>query len=372
MAPCAPQARPRRLKMKTYRNFYTQIYDFANLHAAYCAARRAKRDRAEVVRFEQRVEDALFRLQDQLREQTYAPGAYRHFYIFEPKRRKISAAPFRDRVVHHALVNLLDPIWERKFIHDSYACRVGKGTHRALDRCTEWVCKYRYVLQCDVAQYFPTIDHAILLAILSRTIADPQALWLCERIIASGAGVLDSERTPHWFPGDDLFAPLRPQGLPIGNLTSQFWANVYLNELDQFAKRELKCRAYLRYADDFLLFSDDKAALHAWHAELRDYAAERLRLRLHEHKCQVYPTRSGVPFLGFRHFVDHRRLKRESVVRFRRRLRVMQREYTAGRISRADVGVRIQSWCAHAAHGNTYRLRSQILRQAVFPSPSEL
>lgn len=251
-------------------------------------------------------------------------------------------------------------------IHDSYACRVGKGTHRALDRCTAWVRRHRFVLQCDVAKFFPTIDHAILLGILGRTIADDRVLWLCERIISSGAGVLDSEREPHWFPGDDLFAPLRPQGLPIGNLTSQFWANVYLNELDQFVKRELKCRAYLRYADDFLLFADDPATLHRWHAELRAYAAERLRLLLHPHKCQVYPTRTGVPFLGFRHFASHRRLKRPSVVRFRRRLRTYQRDYATGHMSLAQAGERIRSWCAHAAHGSTRRLRSQILRQAIF------
>ncbi len=183
--------------MKTYRNFYAQIYDFANLHAAYLAARRSKRGRAEVMRFEQRVEDNLLRLQGELRDQVYRPGQYRHFYIYEPKKRKISAAPFRDRVVHHALVNLIEPIWERKFIHDSYACRVGKGTHRAIDRCSQWVRQYRYVLQCDIAKFFPTIDHAILLAILGRTIADSQVMWLCTQIVASGAGVLDSEREPY-------------------------------------------------------------------------------------------------------------------------------------------------------------------------------
>jgi RNA-directed DNA polymerase len=354
--------------MKRYRDLYPQVYDFENLYLAYRAARRAKRDRAEVARFEARVEDQIFRLQEELRDGTYTPGAYRHFYIHEPKRRKISAAPFRDRVVHHALVNVIEPLFERAFIHDSYTCRVGKGTHRALDRCTQWVRQYRYVLQCDVAKFFPTIDHAILLAILGRKLADAQALWLCERIVRSGAGVLDSEREPLWFPGDDLFAPLRPQGLPIGNLTSQFWANVYLNELDQFVKRELRCRAYLRYADDFLLFHDDKPTLHRWMGDLRDFAASRLRLLLHPAKCQVFPTRTGVPFLGFRHFGTHRRLKRPSVVRFRRRLWSLQQAYADGRISREKAGESIQSWCAHAAHGNTYRLRNQILRQAIFPA----
>lgn len=356
--------------MRTYRNLYPQVYDFANLHAAYVAARRAKRGRGAVVAFTQRVEDELLRLQDELASQTYRPGGYHHFYIREPKRRKISAAPFRDRVVHHALVNVIEPIFERRFIFDSYACRAGKGTHRALDRCTQWVRQHAYVLQCDVAKFFPTIDHATLEGILGRTLADPQILWLCTTIIASGAGVLDSEREPRWFPGDDLFAPLRPQGLPIGNLTSQFWANTYLNELDQFVKRELKCRAYLRYADDFLLFSDDKPTLHAWHSELRSFAAARLRLQLHERKCQVYPTRTGVPFLGFRHYGSHRRLRRASVVRFGRRLLDMQRAFAAGTTSREKIGERIQSWCAHAAHGSTYRLRNRMLRQATFTPPA--
>jgi retron-type reverse transcriptase len=352
--------------MKTYRNLYPQVYDFENLYVSYWAARRAKRGRVEVARFEAQVEDALFRLQEELRDETYQPGAYCHFYIYEPKKRKISAAPFRNRVVHHALVNVIEPIFERRFIHDSYACRVGKGTHRALNRCTEFVKRYPFVLQCDVAKFFPTIDHAILLSILGRTIADAQVLRLCERIVRSGEGVLDGERELHWFPGDDLFAPLRPQGLPIGNLTSQFWANVYLNDLDQFVKRTLKCRAYVRYADDFLLFHDDKAALHAWLGELRDFAATRLRLLLHPAKCQVFPTRSGVPFLGFHHFATHRRLKRPTVVRFRRRLRRMQQAYAQGLISIEKVGASIQSWCAHAAHGSTRRLRSQILRQTIF------
>lgn len=352
--------------MKTYNNLYPHIYDFANLHRAYRAARRGKRGRPDVVAFEQRVEDELFTLQRELASETYRPGAYRHFYIHEPKKRKISAAPFRDRVVHHALHQLLEPIWEPLFIHDSYACRAGKGTHRALDRCTQWVRTHRYVLQCDVATFFPTIDHAILAQIIGRKITDQQTLALCQTIIASGADVHSNERQPRWLPGDDLFAPLRPQGLPIGNLTSQFWGNVYLNELDQFVKRTLRCRTYLRYADDFLLFADDKARLHTWLGELRHFCSSRLRLHLHTTKCQVYPVATGVPFLGFRHLGSHRRLKRASVVRFRRRLRAMQHDYAAGRAKREKIGERIRSWCAHAAHGSTYRLRSRMLRKALF------
>jgi retron-type reverse transcriptase len=175
----------------------------------------------------------LLNLHRELTTESYQPGEYVHFTIHEPKRRLISAAPFRDRVVHHALCNVIEPIYERKFIDDSYANRQGKGTHAALDRCTQFLRRYHYVLQCDVQQFFPAIDQAILKQILARTIACAPTLDLCERIIDSGQGVLTGEYALRWFPGDDLLAAARPRGLPIGNLTSQFWANVYLNELDE-------------------------------------------------------------------------------------------------------------------------------------------
>jgi hypothetical protein len=156
---------------------------------------------------------------NELVAQTYRPGAYYSFYIRDPKRRLISAAPFRDRVVHHALCNVIEPLFERTFIGDSYANRVGKGTHRALDRAQELARRYQYVLQCDVEQFFPSVDHTVLRAIISRKIADEQVMWLVDQILNSGAGVLTEEYTMVYFPGDDLFAVNRPRGLPIGNLT---------------------------------------------------------------------------------------------------------------------------------------------------------
>ena len=234
---------------------YQQVYSFENLFAAYRAARQGKRSRPEVAAFEFNAEEELFALRDELRDKAYRPGPYDSFYIHEPKRRLISAAPFRDRVVHHALCQVIEPLFERRFIHDSYANRVGKGTHRALDRCQEFARQHRYVLPFDVRQFFPSMDHAILWNVLEQVIADPEVMWLIDRILASGIGVLSEEYTMQWFPGDDLLAAARPRGLPIGNLTSQFWANCYLDPLDQFIKRELKCRAYLRYVDDSLLLS---------------------------------------------------------------------------------------------------------------------
>ena len=208
---------------------------------AYRRASKGKRSQPAVAAFEYRLEDHLLALQDALRTHTYRPGAYTHFFIHEPKRRLISAAPFRDRVVHHALCNLIEPIFERTFVADSYANRLGKGTHRALQRVQELARQYPYVLQCDLRQFFPSVDHAILRGILARKLTDSDVLWLIDRILESGRGVLSEVYTMVYFPGDDLFAVLRPRGLPIGNLTSQFWANVYLNPFDHFVKRTLRC-----------------------------------------------------------------------------------------------------------------------------------
>ncbi|MFQ5422235.1 MAG: reverse transcriptase domain-containing protein, partial [Anaerolineae bacterium] len=212
--------------MKTYRNLYPQICEWDNIYEAYRQARKGKRSRPPAATFELHQESNLIDLQRELEDKTYRPGAYHSFYIHEPKRRLISAAPFRDRVVHHALCNVIEPIFERSFIYDSYANRVGKGTHRALDRAQTYARQYRYLLQCDLRQFFPSIDHAILRDTLARKIADPDVMWLIDRILASGVGVLAEQYDMQWFKGDNLFAVHRPRGLPIGNLTSQFWANV--------------------------------------------------------------------------------------------------------------------------------------------------
>ena len=198
--------------MKTYRNLYPKVSDWDNLYLAYRKARKGKRGRPPAATFEYDLESNLVQLRQELATKTYTPGDYYSFYIHEPKRRLISAAPFRDRVVHHALCNVIEPIFERGFIHDSYANRVDKGTHRALDRAQQFARRFRYVLQCDVRQFFPSIDHAILRNILARKIADKDVLWLIDRILESGIGVLSEQYDMHWFPGDDLLAISRPLG----------------------------------------------------------------------------------------------------------------------------------------------------------------
>jgi RNA-directed DNA polymerase len=346
--------------MKTYKNLYPQIHNFDNLYAAFRAARKGKRNRAAVASFEFDLEQDLLRLESELRDQSYRPGRYTNFYIYEPKRRLVSAAPFRDRVVHHALCRVIEPIWEARFIPTSFACRVGKGTHRALDQAQAWVRRYGYAFHGDIVKYFPSIDHQIMRQLLARRIADQQTLWLIDRILASGEGILAREYPLTYFPGDDLFAANRPRGLPIGNLSSQFWANVYLHELDKFVKHQLRCPAYLRYMDDFVLFANDKAQLHLWKAAIRDFLVTRLRLVLHPQKSVVFPVKVGLDFCGFRLYPTHRRLRRSSIRRFVRRFRRQRIAYQQGQLSMDEWHMSLQSWIAHAAHGNTWRLRERL------------
>ncbi len=355
--------------MKTYKNLYPQIYAFASLYLAFRRARRGKRDRVAVASFEFDLEHNLLALQSDLRDQTYGPGSYTDFYVYEPKRRLVSAAPFHDRVVHHALCQIIEPIWEARFIHTSFACRAGKGTHRALDRCHAWVRQYGYAFQGDIVKYFPSIDHQILRGLLSRRIADRRAMWLIDQILDSGAGILGNEYPMTYFPGDDLFAAVRPRGLPIGNLTSQFWANVYLHELDKFVKHQLRCPAYLRYMDDFVLFSDNKAQLQDWKVAVRDFLASRLRLVLHPKKSLVFPVKVGVDFCGFRLYPTHRRLRRSSVRRFVRRFRHQREAYRRGELSLDEMNTSVQSWIAHAAHGDTWRLRRRLFADYPIGAP---
>ena len=215
---CFSDMRRRRIKnfeneahmAKTYKNLYPQVSDYSNLYRAWLKARKNKRYKTSTATFGQNLDSELLSLHRDLLDEAYEPGEYVHFIVHDPKRRRISAAPFRDRVLHHALCNVIEPIYERKFIHDSYANRTGKGTHAALDRCTEYMRRFKYVLQCDVQQFFPAIDHQILKDTLTKTIACPPTLRLCEKIIDSGQGVLSDEYDMRWFDGDDLLAGNAP------------------------------------------------------------------------------------------------------------------------------------------------------------------
>jgi hypothetical protein len=350
---------------------YDRLTDWTNLRLAYQKAAKGKRGKGAAARFEYKLEDNLALLQHELSTKTYQPGRYTSFYIHEPKRRLISAAPFRDRVVHHALCNVIEPLFERSFIDDSYANRIGKGHHRALDRCQAFARRYPYALTCDLKQFFPSIDHQLLRQILARRVACPDTLWLIDQILASGVGVLAEEYEMAWFPGDDLLAAVRPRGLPIGNLTSQFWANCYLNDFDHFVKRKLRCKGYLRFVDDFLLFAGDKATLWQWREAVVAYLAS-LRLTLHLTCAQVRPVTEGLPFLGFVVYPQRRRLKGRKVVHFRRRMRRRLVDYQAERITLDQVSASVQGWVEHVRHGNTIGLRKATFRRLPVAAPAPL
>jgi retron-type reverse transcriptase len=343
--------------MKRHGHLWEEVISFEALLRAAEQARRGKRFRPAVAAFHFDQERALWKLHEELTTRTYRPGAYRSFFIYEPKKRQISAAPYRDRVVHHALVNVLEPIYERTFIADSDACRKGKGTHAAVDRCQQFARRFRYVLKADVQKFFPTLDHEILKSLVARKIKDPDVLWLVGQIIDRSN---PQEEVQSFFPGDDLFTLIeRRRGIPIGNQTSQFFANVYLDPLDHFVKERLGIKGYVRYVDDFLVFSHDKSHLADVREQIKEFLVG-LRLRLHPNKCAVFPVKDGIRFLGYRVFPTHRLLPKENVRRFRRRVRGMQEDYAARRVSYAEIYQRLMSWVGHAQQANTYRLRCRL------------
>ncbi len=349
--------------MKRYGNLWPQIIEFSNLLSSARKAQRGKRFRENVLSFNYGLERELLKLHDELVSKTYLPGAYRTFQIVEPKKRMISAAPYRDRVVHHALCNVIAPIFERTFISDSYANRVGFGTHRALRRFTHFARSSRYALQCDVRKYFPSIDHEILKAIVRRKIKCRETLWLIDTIIDASN---EQEQVEEYFPGDDIFSPFeRRRGLPIGNLTSQFLANVYLNGFDHFVKEQLKAEKYIRYVDDFALLSDDRRFLEEARLAV-EYHLAGLRLKIHPVKSQLFETRKGANFLGFRVLPDRIRVRAENLRRARRRLRRLQASYRRNEVGFEKVTHSMQSWIAHLEHGDTWQLRERIFSSLVF------
>ncbi len=354
--------------MKRYSQLCESISSFENLWAAAYRARRGKRYRPDVLAFHHDLENQLFTLREKLLHETYQPGPYRTFPIRDPKPRLISVASYRDRVVHHAICQIIEPLYDRSFIDDSYANRLGRGTHKAVARCTYFARRYPYVLKCDIQKYFPSIDHEILKILIAQKIKCPRTLRLAGKIIDNSN---PQEEVVQYLPGDDLFTSLeRRKGIPIGNLTSQFFGNVYLNGMDHYIKEALHCGASLRFADDFLVFKDEKGRLHAILRSLQNYL-NRLRLKLHPHKCQVSPTVHGVEFLGWIIYPDHRRVRRSTGLRFQRQLRKLQQAYVKGWIDLNSVKASIMSWIGHLQHGDTHGLRRKLLESAVFSRSAE-
>jgi len=342
---------------KTYKHLFPQIYDFETLYRAYLKARRGKQSNPDVLRFERNLEGELIQLQNELIWGQYETGPYRIFHVYEPKKRVAAALPFRDRVVHHALVGVLEPIWEARFIHHSYACRTGRGMHKGADQAQQWLREVQrthgraYVLKADIAAYFASIDTERLLELIAKRVACDRTLELCAQIMGS------------WSPG-----------LPIGNLTSQLWANIYLHHLDEHVKHDLRERRYMRYMDDWIIVHHDKAHLHSRWQHLEGWLGRELGLRLNR-KTQVFPVDGNhgraLDFLGYRIWTTHRKVRKDSVGRMTKRLRWLMKRWEAGAIEWERISASIKSWVAHASHANSYQVRRDVLAKAVFRRSSD-
>lgn len=352
---------------KQHDDLFGRIANFRALKAAAQKAVLGKRKKPGASAFFANLEPELLRLERSLKDGSYRPGRYVTIRIEDPKERLVSAAPFRDRVVHHALCAVVCPIFEAGFIANSYANRAGKGTHRAIAAYERYRDRYAHVLRCDVFRYFPAIDHAILKRRFRRKIACERTLALLDLIVDSSN---EQEPVNVHFPGDDLFSPFgRRRGLPLGNLTSQFFANLYLDGLDHWATEVLRA-PYARYVDDFALFHDSPEVLAEWRVRIERYL-EGLRLKLHPGKTAILPTSEAAQFLGFVLNPDgSRRLPTDNVARFRKRLRGLRDRWRAGSIERADVEARVQAWIAHADHAQTWRLRQAIFKNGWFAPDS--
>ena len=320
--------------MKAIENIYDEMCSYEELYNAYLSARRQKRYRGEVMRFADNLEENLWEIHRELMAQTYEVGRYRKFYVHEPKIRLVMALKFKDRVVQWAIYQKLMPFYDRLFIEDSYACRKGKGVHKARDKFQYWMRQVNrkpgkwYYLKLDISKYFYRIDHQILIEILSRRIKDERLMRLLSEIINSRnerfglpEGLSPDDCTPDMWRGD--------VGMPIGNLTSQMFANVYLNELDQYCKHQLKIHYYIRYMDDIVILSDSKDYLKTAKETLRAFLRDKLRLSLNG-KTAIRPCGLGIEFCGYYMHPTHRKLKRQTARRIKRSMKHMCEGLAAG------------------------------------------
>ncbi len=312
--------------MRRVNQLFCHLTDFGNLYQAWQKARQGTGWNHETRCFSFHLERELLSIQQQLLDAHYQPSSFRYFSIRDPKPRRIAVAPFKDRVVHHALIQILMPVYESTFIFDSYATRKNKGTHKAIIRAQQFSRRYRWYYKCDIRHFFETVDHDVMLVLIERKIKDPQVLLLCEKIIRNTA--------------DNV-------GLPIGNLTSQFFANIYLNPLDHFIKEQLGVKDYLRYMDDFVLFSNNKDELKDWHSQVNKFVTESLKLQLKKKACWLNRSNAGLSFLGMRVFpgmLRHRPANRNrSLKKMSQRIQAFEQGY----ISEQQMADSIQCICAH-------------------------
>jgi RNA-directed DNA polymerase len=327
-------------KMKTYKHLFPHFVSFENLLLAYRKARRGSGNTPQAQAFCFHLEGELLQIQRELMGGTYQPGAFHYFQLRDPKARTIAVAPFRDRVVHHALINVLEPIFERSFIFHSYATRKGKGTHQAIAQAQQYLRRWRWFFKADVEKFFDSADHDILLSLLQRKVKDQPLLAVAERIIRNGGSA--------------------GKGLPIGNLTSQFLANVYLDPLDHFLKDEKGVKGYLRYMDDFVVFGHCRSELKGWRTEIRNFLGDRLQLKLKAKACFLNQRSNGLSFLGARIFPNTLRIHPQSLRRLLQKQQSRKAAFQAGEIPEPEWLAGQNSAYAHLSTFNSLKLRQHM------------
>jgi retron-type reverse transcriptase len=328
------------LVMKTRKNLYPKIYDIKNLVLAWKRARKGKTKKEYVIEFEKNLGINLRALHNELKFQTYAPKQLRTFILRDPKTRKISKSDFRDRVIHHVLVNILEPIFDKTFIYDSCANRIGKGNLFAIKRFEKFQRKITknlsssgYCLKADIKHYFQEVNHETLLQIIKEKIIDEEVIFLIKKILENGVSA-------------------NKKGMPLGNLTSQFFANIYLNELDYFVKHKLKAKYYIRYVDDFVILHSSKPKLEIWKEEIGEFLKEKLNLELHPDKSKITRLSKGIDFVGFRNFYHFKLLRKRNV----RKMLFKIEEYNRDKLSKEKLLKGFQGWNAYAKWADSYNL----------------
>ena len=334
--------------MQVARDVFDNLVTIENLMLAWKCFKRGKQQREDVQYFERYREDFIYKLHKDLRTDQYQHDGYAHFYTFDPQKRFLSKACVRDRLVHQMLYADLAMVFEKIFIFHSFSCRVGKGTHQAiryLHKSLRQVSRNGkrpcFVLKMDIRRFFDSVDHQILKQLIVKRVKDRRVLHLIDLVIDS-------------FTASE--APESAVGLPLGNVTSQLFANVYLHELDNFVKQTLRQKHYLRYCDDFVIVSSQREELEALIQPIETFLQEQLRLTLHPKKIILRELRQGIDYLGYVLFLKHRLLRTRTKRRMKRRLKKRYADYLSGRISQGQMDQSLQSYLGILAHANTYRL----------------
>ncbi|TSC82888.1 MAG: RNA-directed DNA polymerase (Reverse transcriptase) [Parcubacteria group bacterium Gr01-1014_20] len=324
--------------MKTRGNLFQETISPEKLFLAWKEFKKGKLTKKDVLGFEYNLETNIFALHRELKSKTYRHGNYYGFYINDPKSRHIHKAFVKDRVVHHALFSVLNPIFEPTFIYDSYSCRKNKGSHKGIDRLRKFALRVSenntkscFILKCDIKKFFESVNHEILTGVLERKIKDEEIMWLVKVIIES-------------------FNP----GIPIGNLTSQLFANIYLNKLDQFVKHKLKAKFYIRYTDDFVVVASNKEELAKWLSEIRTFLSQNLKLTLHPKKIILEKHHQGTDFLGYIQFPHHRLLRTKTKRRMLKKIKKGVNEQS------------LQSYLGVLSHANGHKISEEIKNLYLF------